>query len=118
MAFPPDILETFLEFGLLSSSFCLLVDKRLVNVRNNTTTGNGGLDESIELFVTSNGQLKMPGSDTFHLEILAGISSQLQDLSSEVFENSGCVDSSGCANSLTVLDRLFEKTMDSTDGEL
>ena len=89
-----------------------------MNVRNDTTTGNGSLDESIKLFVTANGQLKMPGSDTFHLEILAGISGQLQDLGGEVFENSGCVDSSGCAYTLTVLDRLFKKTMNTTDGEL
>jgi uncharacterized SAM-dependent methyltransferase len=87
-------------------------------MRDDTTSGNSGLDESIQLFVSSNGQLKMPGGDTLHLEILARISSQLQDLGCEVFENGRCVDSSGCANALAVLNRKFEETMDTTDWKL
>jgi hypothetical protein len=34
-----------------------LVDKGLVNVRNHTTTSNGGLDECIQLLVTTNSKL-------------------------------------------------------------
>ena len=51
-----------------------------MNVRNNTTTGNGGLDEGIKLFVTTDGKLKMAGSDTLDLEVLAGVTSKLEDL--------------------------------------
>ena len=60
----------------------LFVDERLVDVGNDTTTGDGGLDESIQLFVTTNGELQMAGGDTFHLEILGGISSQFENLCS------------------------------------
>ena len=106
-----------LELGLLPS-LGRLVDKRLVNVRDDTTTSNGGLDESIEFLVTSNGKLKMPGCDTLDLQILAGISSQLQDFSSEIFENGGSVDSSRGSNTLAVLDRTFQETMNTTDRKL
>lgn len=89
-----------------------------MNVRDNTTACNGGLDESIQLLVSSNGELKMPGCDTLDLEILAGISSELQDFGSKIFENSGSVDSSRGSHTLTVLNRGFQETMDTTDGKL
>ena len=48
-----------------------LSDKKvLVNVRNDTSTGNGGLDEEIELFVTSDGELQMSGSNSPDFEVL------------------------------------------------
>jgi hypothetical protein len=33
------------------------VDERLVNMWDNTTPSNGGFDEGIELFVSTNGKL-------------------------------------------------------------
>lgn len=72
---------------LLGASLGSLVDKRLVNVRNHTTSSNSSLDESIQLFVTTNGELQMPGCDTLHLEILASVTSQLEDFSGKVLEN-------------------------------
>jgi hypothetical protein len=62
--------------------------------------------------------LKMPGGDTLHLEILACISSQFQDLGCEVFENGRRVYSSGCANTLAMLNRQFEETVNTTDRKL
>ena len=52
----------------------LLADERLMNVRDDTASSNSGLDESVQLFITTNGELKMTGSDTLDLEILAGVS--------------------------------------------
>ena len=46
-----------------------------MNVRDDTTTSNGSLDECVELFVSSDSKLQMSGSDSLHLEILASVSS-------------------------------------------
>ena len=60
--------------GLLLALLDLLADERLMNVRDDTASSNSGLDESVQLFITTNGELKMTGSDTLDLEILAGVS--------------------------------------------
>ena len=61
-------------------AFTLLADERFVDVRNDTAAGNGGLDEGVQLFVTTDGQLQVPGSDTLHFQIFGSISSQLENL--------------------------------------
>ena len=71
---------TCLEATLLLANLCRLVDERLVNVGNNTTTSNGGLDEGIKLFITADSKLEMTGSDTLDLEVLAGVTGKLEDL--------------------------------------
>jgi len=38
-----------------------------VDVRNDTTTSDGSLNEHVQLFVTANGKLQVSRSDTFHL---------------------------------------------------
>lgn len=38
-----------------------------------TTEGNGGADQGIKLFVTTDGELQVAGSDTLDFEILGGI---------------------------------------------
>lgn len=38
-----------------------------------TTEGDGGADESVELFVTADGELEMTGSDTLDFEVLGGV---------------------------------------------
>lgn len=48
-----------------------LVDEGLVNVRDHTTSGDGSLDEGVKLLVTTDGELKVAGSDTLHL-LLSG----------------------------------------------
>ena len=51
-----------------------------MDVRDDTTSSNGGLDQSVQFFVTTDGQLQMTGSDTLHFEILGGVTSQLEHL--------------------------------------
>lgn len=56
--------------------FSLLLDlekQSAVDVWQDTTKGDGGLDQSIQLFVTSYGELEVARSDTFDLEILGGV---------------------------------------------
>jgi hypothetical protein len=66
-------------------------DQGPVDVRDHTSTSNGTLDEGIQLFISTDGQLKMARGDTLHLQILAGVPS-LQDLSSSVLRDSRKVD--------------------------
>lgn len=58
----------------------LLADEGLVDVRNDTTSGNGCLDQAVEFFISSDGELEMARCDTLHLQILRGIASQLEHL--------------------------------------
>ena len=45
----------------------------LVDVWQNTSSGDGGSDQDIELFVSSNSELQVSGSDTLHSEIFGGV---------------------------------------------
>lgn len=60
----------------------------------------------------------MTGCDALHLEILTRISSQFQNFGSQIFKNGRCIDSSSSSYTMTVLDRVLEETMDTTDRKL
>ena len=75
-------------------------EKVLVDVRDDSTTSNGGLDEEIEFFVSSDSELEMSGGDSSDLEVLGSVSSQFEDLSCEILEDSSSVDSCGGADSI------------------
>ena len=49
---------------------CLAVETKRCQL---TTTSNGGLDEGIQLLVSTDGQLQVTGGDTFYLLILTGV---------------------------------------------
>jgi hypothetical protein len=53
-------------------------------VRENTAKGDGGTDEGVQLFITTDGELKMPRSDTLDFEILGGVSCEFEDFGSKV----------------------------------
>ena len=57
-----------------------------------TAEGDGGSDQSVELLVAANGELKMTGRDTLDFEILGGVACEFEDFSGEVFENGSDVD--------------------------
>ena len=44
-----------------------------VDVRQDTTKGDGGADECVEFLVTTNGELQVAGCDTLDLEILGSV---------------------------------------------
>jgi len=96
----------------------LLADERLVNVRDDTTTGNGCLDECVQLFVSSDGQLQVTGSDTLHLQVLGSVACQLKNLSSQVLEDGCGVDSGGGADTSVAGGPVLEVPVDPTDREL
>ena len=47
-----------------------------MDVREDTTTGDGGSDERVELLVSANGELEMAGRDALDLQVLGGIASE------------------------------------------
>ena len=65
---------------LLLGALALLADKGLVDMGDDSSAGDGGLDQGVQLLVSTDGQLQMAGSDTLHLQILGGVASQLQNL--------------------------------------
>jgi len=87
-------------------------------MRNDTTTSNCRLDQSIQFLVTSNGELQVTRCDTFDFEIFTSVSGQLQNLSGEVFQNSRSVYSSGCSHPMALVYRILQETMDAAYGEL
>jgi len=95
-----------------------LGDERLVDVRDDTTASNGGLDEGVELLVTANGEQQVPGRDTLHLQVLASIAGKLEHLSAEVLHDGGGVDGSSGTDALLGVHAVLEETVDTTDGEL
>jgi hypothetical protein len=89
-----------------------------VDVRQNTTEGNRGVNESIKLLVTSDGELQVSGRDTLDLEILGGIACKFEDFGCQVFENCCDVDGGFCTDAHLVLGLRLEETLDTAAGEL
>jgi hypothetical protein len=103
--------------GGTSGARCL-GDEGLVDVRDHTTTGDGGLDQGVELLVTANGKQQVAGGDTFHLQVLARITGQLKNLSSKVLHDGRGVHGGGGTNTLLGVDTSLQETVDTTDREL
>lgn len=51
-----------------------------MDVRDDTTARNGGLDEGVQFLITTDCKLQMAGCDTLHLQVFGGVASQLQHL--------------------------------------
>jgi hypothetical protein len=89
-----------------------------VDVGDDTSAGNGGLDEEVEFLVTADGELKVAGSDSAHLEVLGSVAGQFEDLSSEVLQDGSSVDGCGGADSVAGRDSALEESVDPAHGEL
>jgi hypothetical protein len=88
-----------------------------VDVREDTTLGNGDMtQELVQLFIVSDGKLKMTGDDTGLLVVAGSVTSQLEDFGSEVLKDGSEVDGSTGTDTLSVV-ALSEKTVDTTDRE-
>lgn len=95
------LISSRLKFSFCSGLFVGLNDQGLVDVRDHTTTSDGGLDKRVKLLVTADSQLQVAGSYSLHLEVLAGVTSEFQDLSGQVLQNGSRVDS-GCSTDTAV----------------
>jgi len=95
-----------------------LQEERAVDVRQNTTKGNRGVNEGIKFLVTSDGELQVSGCNALDLEILCGVACQFEDFGSQVFQHCCDVDGSFGADTHLVLSLRLEETLDTTAGEL
>jgi len=102
--------------GLLVLS--LAWQKHSLNVWQHTTLRNGDpIEQSVQLLIITDSQLEMSGDDSGFLVVTGSISSQLKNLSSKVFHDSGEVD--WCTSSYTLsIVALSQQTVDSANWEL
>lgn len=108
--------------GVAGKGLCFLLgffgQKNSLDVWQYTTLGDGDSGEKlVQLLVVTDGELKMSRDDPSLLVVSSGIACQLENLSSQVLQNSGKVDWSTSTYSLGII-ALSEKTMDTTDGKL
>lgn len=75
----------------------------LVNVRQDTTLSNGDVaKEFVQLLVIADSKLEMTRNYTSLLVVSGGVTSQLEDFSGEVLQNSGKVDRGTYVKSILV----------------
>ena len=89
-----------------------------MNVRDDTSSGNGGLDEGVELFVTADGELQVAGRDALDLEVLGRVAGKLEDLGREVLHDRGRVDRGRGADALALGGAALQVAVDTADREL
>ena len=89
----------------------------LVNVGEDTTLGDGDVTQKlVQLLVISDGELEMTGDDTGLLVVTSSVASKLENLGSEVLQDSGQVDGGTGTDTLSVV-ALAEQTVDTADRE-
>lgn len=89
-----------------------------MDVRDDTTAGNGSLDESVKLLVTSDCELEVSRCDSLHLKVLASVAGQLENLSCQVLEDSCCVNGRSSTNSAVSANSALQESVNSSNGEL
>ena len=96
----------------------LLGEEDSLNVWQDTTLGNGDSGEKfVQLFVVTDGELKMSRDDPSLLVVAGSVASELEDLSGEVLHDGGQVDGSSGTNALSIV-ALAEETVNTSHGEL
>ena len=104
-----------LSFRLLLS---LLGKKNSLNVRKDTSLSDGDTGEKlVQLFVITDGQLKVTGDDSCLLVVASSVASQLKNLSAQILKHGSQVHWSTCANTLSIV-AFAKKTVDTTYREL
>lgn len=89
-----------------------------MDVWDDTTASDSGLDESVELLISSDSKLEMSWSNSLHLKILGSVTSELKNLSGQVLEDSGRVHSRSSTDSAAGIHSSLEDSVDSSNGEL
>jgi len=95
-----------------------LFDEVLVDVRQDTTTGDGSPDQGIQFLVSTDGELQVSRGDTLDSKILRCVTGQFEDFRSQVLEDGGTVNCGLGTDPHVVLSPCLEVTVNSTDGEL
>ena len=103
---------------VLVLSLLLLGEKDGVDVRENSSLGDGDVSEElVQLFVVSDGELNVSGGDTGPLVVLGGVSGQFQEFCGEVLED-GCQVDRGPGSDTLSETSLTEVSSQAADREL
>ena len=95
-----------------------LGEKYSLDIGQNSTLSNGNSgQEFVQLFVVTDGKLKMSWDDSGLLVIPGGVASELENLSCQVFHNSSQVNGSSSSYTFGIV-AFTEKSVDTTNGEL
>ena len=98
--------------------FRLLGEKDSLDVGKDTTLSDGdSREELVQFLVITDGELEMSWDDSGLLVVTGGVTSQLEDLSSEVLEDGSQVDRSTSTDSLGVVS-LVKESVNTTNREL
>ena len=98
--------------------FRLLGEKDSLDVGKDTTLSDGdSREELVQFLVITDGELEMSWDDSGLLVVTGGVTSQLEDLSSEVLEDGSQVDGSASTDSLRVVS-LAKESVNTTNREL
>ena len=89
-----------------------------MDVGDDSTAGDCGLDECVELFISSDGELEVSRCDSLHLQVLASVASELKHLSCQVLEDGRCVHGRCGADSAVSAHSALQKSVNSSNGEL
>ena len=57
-----------------------------------TAKSDGGADQGVQLFITTDSELQVTRGDTLDFEILCSVTGKLEDFGCEVFEDGSDVD--------------------------
>lgn len=85
---------------------------------DHASAGDGGLDQGVQLLVTSDGQLQVPRCDSLDLQVLGSVASELENLGRQVLEDGCAVDCCSSADSAVGVDSALQESVDSSDWEL
>ncbi|KAK2882234.1 hypothetical protein Q8A73_022744 [Channa argus] len=103
---------------LLGGFLGLLGQQHRLDVGQHAALSDGDSSQQlVELLVVAHSQLQVTGDDPGLLVVAGGVSSQLQDLSGQVLENSRQVDGSSGSNTLSIV-AFTQQSVDTTDWEL
>lgn len=89
-----------------------------MDVGQDTSSGDGSLDELIKLVIGTDGKKQMAGVDTLNVHILGGVSGKLEQLGGQVLEDGSRVNGGGGSDTASSVGALLQETMDTSDGEL
>lgn len=88
-----------------------------MDVGQDTALGDGDVAQKlVQFLIVADGELQMTRDDTRLLVVAGGVASQLEDLSSQVFEHRSQVNGSASTDTLGVV-ALAKQTVDTADGE-
>ena len=107
-----------LSFGLLALLLLHLEQQCSVDVWENTTKGDGGADQRVELFVAADRKLQVAGGDALHFEVFGRVAGKLEDFGGQILEDGSEVYGGLSADASLLAGYAAQVTLYATAGEL